>query len=704
MEDYLDSKQLISPYNIIFSCDICQRTVSDIYPDATLCESSGDGRLESPCKLWVTECTHLTCSEHLEGGGAPFHAHGSDPMAACPLCLTEKADHTPKKLFSIYGPGPFDHDPRLPVEWFSTPPMKLDDGTPKMSALRFQYLALVRYGVAMHSRLNRLKTSFKSVKQENSKLSEELRATEHAKLSLSEDVEGLKIFQSKYLHWKKREPEVKHYLGQFTALAKENALLKSQLSNLGYQVPRTNWVLNGEQKPDSQQPHARDSNQANRVDQHWDRNGTQSHTQPIVFPPASRDLDSHHEVNQGSAQNQGRKRGPEHFENEQVSKRQGKERASSSEIMPPPPPPRLPRPVVERQDALPGTSRQDLRATEGCNSPMGLSSYRVSQMDLSSYRYNPETPRASSRFQHNQPQFVNPEYQQVNGYEDRSPVITRAPTSQHQQQSYHQRPQEYSINGQATLNTNIPPALSEYSQSQFDHPVRGGGDYESANENYHYHAQQPSPAIGRHHPYQKASTRLPGQNYMPATPTAARRSSAIAQHVSQYTPARTSGAAGSLRVPGIGIEEIFTPRSRRAGPTLNSLSFINTPYTTHNQPMSRSRPMHSIYPAPYSSARLPENYYSPTATSNITRVTHLKPAPAYATQPSSQAEHTVFLEPYHRNPLVRPTGSRLGLPTPADSSRSRGAPQTAMKGPLHRAARSSRGLYTASGYKRRVVR
>ena len=62
----------LSATDIVVSCSICQDTLSSIYAE-------GDGNLglrksEDPhngriTKLWLTECAHLTCGKHLEGGG-----------------------------------------------------------------------------------------------------------------------------------------------------------------------------------------------------------------------------------------------------------------------------------------------------------------------------------------------------------------------------------------------------------------------------------------------------------------------------------------------------------------------------------------------------------------------------------------------------------------------------------------------------------
>jgi hypothetical protein len=56
---------------IVFSCCICQATISDVYatPESNQgfhsASSSEDGIMT---KLWITSCSHVTCSKHLENG------------------------------------------------------------------------------------------------------------------------------------------------------------------------------------------------------------------------------------------------------------------------------------------------------------------------------------------------------------------------------------------------------------------------------------------------------------------------------------------------------------------------------------------------------------------------------------------------------------------------------------------------------------
>ena len=62
----------LAAIDIILSCTICQKPFSAIYEndDVNLGLRKGDdphsGRVT---KLWLTECCHLSCGKHFEGGG-----------------------------------------------------------------------------------------------------------------------------------------------------------------------------------------------------------------------------------------------------------------------------------------------------------------------------------------------------------------------------------------------------------------------------------------------------------------------------------------------------------------------------------------------------------------------------------------------------------------------------------------------------------
>ena len=57
---------------ILFSCGICQLTPSELYAtkESNRGFYSGSGDDDGVVvKLWIAECSHVTCGKHLAGGG-----------------------------------------------------------------------------------------------------------------------------------------------------------------------------------------------------------------------------------------------------------------------------------------------------------------------------------------------------------------------------------------------------------------------------------------------------------------------------------------------------------------------------------------------------------------------------------------------------------------------------------------------------------
>lgn len=57
---------------IVFSCAICQATLSEVYATTEYNKGfhSGSGDDDGiVTKMWITECSHVTCAKHLENGG-----------------------------------------------------------------------------------------------------------------------------------------------------------------------------------------------------------------------------------------------------------------------------------------------------------------------------------------------------------------------------------------------------------------------------------------------------------------------------------------------------------------------------------------------------------------------------------------------------------------------------------------------------------
>jgi hypothetical protein len=149
---------LLSATDIVLSCSICQAPLSSIYNDDDQNNGlrKGDGPYNGRVtKLWLTECTHLTCAKHLEGGGRtgfiistsidelirrhpglPFHSDQQPPRAPCPLCIAEKNDCSNKDLFYIDGIAEGEYDSNIPDAYFQTPPVSLGGGDdPPLDAL-----------------------------------------------------------------------------------------------------------------------------------------------------------------------------------------------------------------------------------------------------------------------------------------------------------------------------------------------------------------------------------------------------------------------------------------------------------------------------------------------------------------------------------------------------------------------------------------
>ena len=57
---------------IVFSCSICQATVSEVYATHESNQGFHSGSGDDAglvAKMWITECSHVTCASHLSNGG-----------------------------------------------------------------------------------------------------------------------------------------------------------------------------------------------------------------------------------------------------------------------------------------------------------------------------------------------------------------------------------------------------------------------------------------------------------------------------------------------------------------------------------------------------------------------------------------------------------------------------------------------------------
>ncbi|KAL8793484.1 MAG: hypothetical protein Q9195_003967 [Heterodermia aff. obscurata] len=103
----------ISDEDIVFSCCVCHKTLSEIYDDDD-------------------------------------DESGQHPKAPCPFCKEDKGDDTPRFLLGISGKGPSDHDPQIPQAYFDIPATRLKEEDPEAAALRFHYVSIIRFAKAAY--------------------------------------------------------------------------------------------------------------------------------------------------------------------------------------------------------------------------------------------------------------------------------------------------------------------------------------------------------------------------------------------------------------------------------------------------------------------------------------------------------------------------------------------------------------------------
>ncbi|KAH9881399.1 hypothetical protein IAQ61_000123 [Plenodomus lingam] len=269
------AEQGAAPLNFIYACSLCCATFADVYEgynDSVQGLSDGINPKERlVTKLYLATCCHVLCSSHLEGGGPPFHPAGQRPRAPCPVCIKEKADREVRELYSVRGFNKDEYDPQIPPSWFTAPPFRLDGNGKEMEALRFQYIALIRYCQNTHATRKRMQNAL--VEAENNLIRvQNLVSEEYAKgLSLQQenqqlrrkqsDLEGLEnqvqqsqveIEQYRSLDVNPRDLEtfranktaIRHYLKLVPMLLEQNEKMKRRLASLGFAMalkPITNF-------------------------------------------------------------------------------------------------------------------------------------------------------------------------------------------------------------------------------------------------------------------------------------------------------------------------------------------------------------------------------------------------------------------------------------------------------------------------------
>ncbi|CAD0108782.1 unnamed protein product [Aureobasidium uvarum] len=202
-----DATEPLQPLDLIFSCNICHDSIHDIRSPVHDGQEL-EGIRRPVAKLWMTECAHLICAKHLERGGTGF-AKGQ-------------------------------YDSEIPHHFFQCPPVALDNKDGGMDALRFQFLGLVTYGIATATKFRSLQTAHSHLKDQTDKLKLEKTKAETEIRTLTERITLAEEAERRY---KAREPEIRHYLEQFTLVKQELDRRNEDLSALGYPPPRIDYTF-----------------------------------------------------------------------------------------------------------------------------------------------------------------------------------------------------------------------------------------------------------------------------------------------------------------------------------------------------------------------------------------------------------------------------------------------------------------------------
>ncbi|KAK6396764.1 hypothetical protein LTR65_008662 [Meristemomyces frigidus] len=351
-------KDMLSLQEIVFSCGMCQATPSEVYATRESNHGFHSGSADEDgtvTKLWIAECSHITCGKHLEGGAAPFHPKDMQPLAPCPHCM-EKGDHSFKELYSIRGLAEGEYDARIPTSWTDCPPIKLDGSVPGMEAMRFQYMNLARYAQCIDKQLRKTEHKWQTMEAAYSKERKHRRQTQAEVLELRARVEDLGKGEAQLKKWELRKPLINHYLGAVGEMARDIETMRSQLSRLGYHVPERSYTFEPDKalKPKETAPDQRD------LDQHYGES----------FSSSSTAVAAKHD---NSSSSRKRKLAEYTADVAQSTVRERPPRRSSRDLMPPPLPrlqapryrvPPSVEPIASQPFRRPPSSRQSVRVFE----------------------------------------------------------------------------------------------------------------------------------------------------------------------------------------------------------------------------------------------------------------------------------------------------------------------------------------------------
>ncbi|GAB7355055.1 hypothetical protein MBLNU459_g5651t1 [Dothideomycetes sp. NU459] len=239
------SQKTLRPLELVFSCSVCDESIHDIYKFSEDAQGFSDQRQSNQkvvTRMWLTECGHLTCSKHLADGAAPFHPAGTPPAAPCPVCVCKHGDDSPKHLFGIRGFAQGEYDCEIPSRFFECPPRILDSNDGGMDAIRFQFLRLVSYGTAMTQKVSASREAHAQIFEQLEKQRMENRRLTSQIDTMTERTKLYEKNESLLEKYKRKEPEVTHYLAAFAEMATELHQLRAELVELGYDASRKDYT------------------------------------------------------------------------------------------------------------------------------------------------------------------------------------------------------------------------------------------------------------------------------------------------------------------------------------------------------------------------------------------------------------------------------------------------------------------------------
>ncbi|KAI8934058.1 hypothetical protein NX059_008824 [Plenodomus lindquistii] len=242
------AEQGIAPLNFIYACSLCCASFADVYEghnESVRGLSDGINPKERVVtRMYLATCCHVFCSSHLEGGAPPFHPAGQRPKASCPVCTKEKGDREVRELYSVRGFNKDEYDPQIPPSWFTAPPIRLDGSEKEMEALRFQYIALIRYCQNTRAARKLMQNALAEAEHGLSRL-QDLASDQHDKVlslqgenhHLQAEVEryrGLDVNPRDLETFRANKAAIRHYLKLVPLLLDQNEKMRERLASLGF--------------------------------------------------------------------------------------------------------------------------------------------------------------------------------------------------------------------------------------------------------------------------------------------------------------------------------------------------------------------------------------------------------------------------------------------------------------------------------------